>query len=154
MGLKLAGLLGPLAALAVLVGAVVEQILASFAGEHDLPRGLLRASAGGGRPGFIGVLGVLGFFIGLGHDGRRWRILARPGLVLLGGRLGELGLLLWLAWVSVFLVHDCRDPIKLVNGVESVSVDVVSIFLKLFVQLSELVLDGFGLALELVFPEL
>ena len=41
--------------------------------------------------------------------------------------------------------------VKLVNRfVESVSIDVVSIFLKLFVQLSELVLDGLGLAFELL----
>ena len=41
--------------------------------------------------------------------------------------------------------------VKLVNRlVESVSVDVISIFLKLFVQLSELVLDGLGLAFELL----
>ena len=62
--------------------------------------------------------------------------------------------MLWLR-ECVLLGHGCLFRLKLVNGfVESVSVDVISIFLKLFVQLSELVLDGFGLALELVFPKL
>ena len=41
--------------------------------------------------------------------------------------------------------------VKLVNClVESVSIDVIPIFLKLFIQLSELVLDGLGLAFELL----